>query len=147
MPQIRFAKSDDITLIRNDKENNENKLYYIEDKLYIFKETNKIGRLFYNIDNENQIEIGSLDDIYYCNEKLSLDREEIDINSLVKFDEKGEGVLLNSNAIDIDNIKINSFIINEQSIYNIRSIDRNNKTIVAIKIYAQKDLTWIDYYE
>ena len=75
--------------------------------------------------------------------------DDIDIKLLTKFDKNGQLIPLylqdtESYTDDIDYIKINSFIISEQSIYNIRNIDRQNKKVTAARFYA---LSWNDYYE
>lgn len=139
MPQFKVAKTDNINKL-NDKQLN-------EDKLYIYKETNAFGRLFYDFDENTRIEIGSSDNIYHCVDKLNNDVEIIDINKLRKYLASDELSIVN-----VDEIQINSLVTNFKSLYNIRDIKKinnENNTKVEItlrKIYTQQDLTWNDYY-
>ena len=133
MPQFKVAKTDNKTKIENNAKT--------EDKLYIYKETNKFGRIFYNFDENTRIEIGSLDNIYTTTSNLTKDIETLNINYLKKYNSTDT-----LSTVNIDEVQINSFVTNNKSLYNIRDIDRNTKILTLRKVYTQQDLTWNDYY-
>ena len=133
MPQFKVAKTDNKTKIENNAKT--------EDKLYIYKETNKFGRIFYNFDENTRIEIGSLDNIYTTTSNLTKDIETLNINYLKKYNSTDT-----LSTVSIDEVQINSFVTNNKSLYNIRDIDRNTKILTLRKVYTQQDLTWNDYY-
>ena len=139
MPQFKVAKTDNI-----DKLNNKE---LQEDKLYIYKETNEIGRLYYDygIDDKTQkpirLEIGTLDNIYKCIDDISEDVVTVNINSLRKYSSTEE-----LSIVSIDEIRLNSLVTTNKSLYNIRNIDRDKNIITVRKIYMQHDLEWNDYY-
>lgn len=133
MPQFKVAKTDNKTKIENNAKT--------EDKLYIYKETNKFGRIFFNFDENTRIEIGSLDNIYTTTSNLTKDIETLNINYLKKYNSTDT-----LSTVNIDEVQINSFVTNNKSLYNIRDIDRNTKILTLRKVYTQQDLTWNDYY-
>lgn len=133
MPQFKVAKTDNKTKIENNVKT--------EDKLYIYKETNKFGRIFFNFDENTRIEIGSLDNIYTTTSNLTKDIETLNINYLKKYNSTDT-----LSTVNIDEVQINSFVTNNKSLYNIRDINRNTKILTLRKVYTQQDLTWNDYY-
>lgn len=133
MPQFKVAKTDNKTKIENNVKT--------EDKLYIYKETNKFGRIFFNFDENTRIEIGSLDNIYTTTSNLTKDIETLNINYLKKYNSTDT-----LSTVNIDEVQINSFVTNNKSLYNIRDINRNTKFLTLRKVYTQQDLTWNDYY-
>lgn len=133
MPQFKVAKTDNKTKIENNAKT--------EDKLYIYKETNKFGRIFFNFDENTRIEIGSLDNIYTTTSNLTKDIETLNINYLKKYNSTDT-----LSTVNIDEVQINSFVTNNKSLYNIRDINRNTKILTLRKVYTQQDLTWNDYY-
>lgn len=140
MPQFKVAKTDDITKLNNNE--------VIEDKLYIYKETNKLGRLFYDYADGTRIEIGALDNIYNCIDKLTEDVEIIDLNKLRKYSSNNELLMVSTHEV-----QLNSLVTSDKAIYNIRHIDRQmvgatlTTTLTLRRIYIQHDLKWKDYYE
>lgn len=133
MPQFKVAKTDNKTKIENNAKT--------EDKLYIYKETNKFGRIFFNFDENTRIEIGSLDNIYTTTSNLTKDIETLNINYLKKYNSTDT-----LSTVSIDEVQINSFVTNNKSLYNIRDINRNTKILTLRRVYTQQDLTWNDYY-
>ena len=133
MPRFKVAKSDNKTKIENNEKT--------EDKLYIYKETNKLGRLFFNYDENTRIEIGALDNVYTTNSDLINDVEILNVNYLKKY-----GATDTLNNVSIDEVQVNSLVTNNKSLYNIRVIDRSTKNLTLRKIYEQQDLAWNDYY-
>lgn len=133
MPQFKVAKSDDINKIQNNAKT--------EDKLYIYKETNKIGRIFFNFDENTRIEIGSLDNIYNTTSNLTNDVETLNISAIKKYNANNT-----LSTVDINEVQINSFVTNNKSLYNIRGINRSTKVLTLRRVYTQQDLTWNDYY-
>ena len=114
MPQFKIAKT-------NDKQKLDDNFIYT-DKLYIYKETNKLGRLFFDYDDNTRIVI--------------------DISKLGRYVETG-GMYL----VGIDELQINSLVSTTNALYNIRHIDRVNEKITVVRLHIQRDLTWNDYYE
>ena len=135
MPQFKVAKTDNIIKLNNNK--------ITEDKLYIYKETNKFGRLFYDFEDGARIEVGSLNNVY------DYSREILDLNIVVMKIEYLDKCLPNGSLTfaDSEEIKINDLVVNFKSIYSVRDIDRINRTVTLIQIYRQEDLKWNDYYE
>lgn len=133
MPQFKITKTDSRTKLDNNPKT--------EDKLYILKETNKLGRLFFNYKDGTRIEIGSADNIYKCTQSITNDTASISINYLQKYLSNDK-----MSTVDINEIQINSLVTTEKSLYNIRDIDRTGKKVTLRKIYTQQDLTWNDYY-
>ena len=133
MPQFKITKTDSRTKLDNNPKT--------EDKLYILKETNTLGRLFFNYKDGTRIEIGSSDNIYKCTQSITNDIVSISINYLQKYLSNDK-----MSTVDINEIQINSLVTTEKSLYNIRDIDRTGKTVTLRKIYTQQDLTWNDYY-
>ena len=134
MPQFKIAKTDEKTKLANNT--------ITEDKLYIYKETNTFGHIFYDFDDGTRIKIGSLNNVYKINNKILTEESGyIEIKDLSKYES------LTFAAEDINNVQINSLVISNQSIYNIRQIDRLTGRILLRKLYTQKDLQWNDYYE
>lgn len=134
MPQFKVAKTNDKTKLNNNA--------ITEDKLYIYKETDKFGRLFYDFSNGTRIEIGSLDNVYTTQENLVQDTEILDCKYLLKYSANDK-----FSTVDINEVQINSFLISDVSIYNIREINRQTGAIVLRKLYTQEPLKWNDYYE
>lgn len=133
MPQFKIAKSDSKSKIENNAKT--------EDKLYIYKETNKIGRIFFNFDDNTRIEIGSLDNIYNTTSNLTKDVETLNVSYIKKYNANNT-----LSTVSIDEVQINSFVTNNKSLYNIRDINRSTKVLTLRKVYSQQDLTWNDYY-
>lgn len=133
MPQFKITKTDSRTKLDNNPKT--------EDKLYILKETNTLGRLFFNYKDGTRIEIGSSDNIYKCTQSITNDTVSISINYLQKYLSNDK-----MSTVDINEIQINSLVTTEKSLYNIRDIDRTGKKVTLRRIYTQQDLTWNDYY-
>lgn len=133
MPQFKIAKTSNISKLNNKEFN--------EDKLYIYKETDKIGRLFYDFKNGARIEIGSNDNVYKCLKNEINEGEPVSITQLQKYLTTNE-----LSTVNIDEIQINSLVTTDKSLYNIRDIDRNKQTVILRKIYTQQDLKWNNFY-
>ena len=138
MPQFKVAKTDN-----KDKLNNNS---FTEDKLYIYKETNKLGRLFYDFDDNTRIELGHLNEVYEITRELPDNVSYISIISIRKFDNDDSGNSV-GRSVNIDEIQINSIVTNRKSIYYITGIDKNTGRLYLRKIYTPEKLTWTDYYE
>lgn len=138
MPQFKVAKTDDIIKIQNDL-STDNKL--IEDKLYIYKESNKYGRLFFIFDDNTKIEIGSLENIFTTTLQLTQELEEVSVNDIRKYNSDET-----QTQVNIDDIQINAFVTNNKALYNVRYIDTENNSLILRRVYAQQDLKWNDHY-
>ena len=97
MPQFKVAKTDNINKIKNKE--------IIEDKLYIYKETKTLGRLFYDFKDGTRIEIGSFDNTYQCVDKLTEDVCTIDIRLLRKYLPED-----NLSTVNTDELQLNSLV-------------------------------------
>lgn len=132
MPQFKVAKTD----VKSKLTNKARK----EDTLYLYKETNKIGRLYYDFDDGTRIEIGALENVYSYIGTSTSDTITTNISNLRKY------LASTLSTVDINELQINSFVTSSKSLYNIREINRSAKTVTLRKIYSQQDLTWHDYY-
>ena len=133
MPQFKVAKTDNITKLTNKAKE--------EDKLYIYKETNKLGRLYFDFSDGTRIEFGASDNIYNTNQKLTTAVVTINIANITKYNSDNT-----YSTVTIDDISLNELVSAGQSLYSIRAINRNTKVLTLRRIYSQKDLTWNDYY-
>ena len=136
MPQFKVAKTDNLDKIINNET--------VEDKLYIYKETNTLGRLFYDYADGTRIEIGSFDNTYQCTDNLTTDVCTVNVTKLRKYLPSDE-----LSTVDSNELQINTLVTSFKSLYVIKDIVRNtNKTEVVLRrIYTQHDLKWNDYYE
>lgn len=134
MPQIKFAKTENIENLK-DKEK-------VEDKLYIIKQTNNRGKIYYDFDNETRIEIESDTYVYLTDYALPSETTSISTNIIHRF--------INNEKQDVTakDIKINELIMDYTSsnIYTIIDIDLDNNVLQIKKLFTQHPLKWNDYY-
>lgn len=138
MPQIKFAKTDNINIF--DKKST----IITEDKLYICKENKNFGRIFYDYDDNTRIEIGSLNHTYTCVRPLINDIENVKSSDLRKYISPTNSHM---SVARCNEIQLNSLVTSDKTIYCIKNIDYDKQIITLIKIYKQQDLKWNDYYE
>lgn len=138
MPQFKVAKTDDIKILNNKE--------MVEDKLYIYKETNKMGRLFYDYDDGTRIEIGSFNNTYRCIDNTLDELNDaiyiVNIDKLRKYKTDG-----GATTVNIDEIQVNSLIITNKALYIIMTVNREIKEITMMRLHMQDNLKWNDYYE
>ena len=103
MPQFKVAKTDDKSKLTNKA--------YKEDTLYLYKETNKIGRLYYDFDDGTRIEIGALENVYSYIGTSTSDTITTNISNLRKY------LSSTLSTVDINELQINSFVTSSKSLY------------------------------
>lgn len=134
MPQFKIAKTDNKSKLMNKNTN--------EDTLYILKESESIGKLYFDYKNGKRLEIGTSENVYEASGTLTEDIVTIPVRNLKQYNSDETFTTLS----DTNSVQINSLVVNQQSLYNIRNIDRNKNTITLRRIYKQKNLTWEDCY-
>ena len=136
MPQFRVAKTKNINTLKNKSS--------VEDKLYILKVNDTVGKIYYDYDNDTRLEFEPSTDIYYCKLNLTDSVATIDIKNIksIRIDESG----VTYENINLDKLQSNLFILTDDSIYNIRTVDLTKNQVIAIKVYSPQPLVWNDYY-
>lgn len=139
MPEISFYKSKKDNSIKVYKKN--------EDNLYIVKDSNNRGRIYFDYDNNTRIEIGSTDNILcYKDETTNLDNSIITIqvnkfNCFYKYNENGELIKLVSPYSEIE---INKVVSTNKGLFLINKL--NDTELTMSKIYEPEKIKWNDYF-
>lgn len=135
MPQFKVAKTDELSKLQNTEN--------CEDKMYIYRDTSKIARLFYDFNENERVEIGASPKVYQCLRPLSNSLELIFPQDLKECTIVGDEL----RDVNVDTLMPNSLIISEDALYNIIVIEYSTKAVYAKKVYYRKPLLWNDYYE
>lgn len=129
MPEFKVAKANQQTTL------NETPLR--EDKLYIVKDNELYGKIFYDFDKETRLEI-SPTNINYKIAILSSDETiNLSVNDLINLKN-------NALATDIRTVFLGDLVIAPKGIYYISNIESNN--IELTRLYTQEYILWNDYY-
>ena len=148
MPEISFFKSKrDINLSTSDKK----PIAKIADSLYIIKDRGDRARIYYDYDNNTRLEIGSLDNVLYCEIDNKENNNILLVNSsdLYKFTLNGIKTKLTSPYSEIE---LNKIVTTPNELYIIKQIIPNNDSsilnneLLLIKIYEPKKLQWNEYF-
>lgn len=142
MPQFKISKTQYVSHLPNSKS---------EDTLYIVKNKNKFGELYYDYDNNNRIKLSDSNQLYKYNGNINGNLI-ITINNssnlkLIEFTINGNNVIetpisINTGTVDTNNMYIGQFIIFNNGIGIITNIE--NTQIGVAPFYIDKHLEWVD---
>lgn len=145
MSEISFYKSKrDINL-----PDSNNKIQdKVTDSLYIIKDSNNRGRIYYDYDKDTRIEIGSTDNVLYYNDIT---------NNTVVIALKSNFNILKSNGYKqlisspFNELEVNKIVATPYSIYIIKQVgpigDLTNNQVRMVKLYEPKKLEWNEYFK
>lgn len=145
MSEISFYKSKrDINL-----PDSNNKIQdKVTDSLYIIKDSNNRGRIYYDYDKDTRIEIGSTDNVLYYNDIT---------NNTVVIALKSNFNILKSNGYKqlisspFNELEVNKIVATPSSIYIIKQVgpigDLTNNQVRMVKLYEPKKLEWNEYFK
>lgn len=145
MSEISFYKSKrDINL-----PDSNNKIQdKVTDRLYIIKDSNNRGRIYYDYDKDTRIEIGSSDNVLYYNNTT---------NNTVVIALKSNFNILKSNGYKqqisspFNELEVNKIVATSSSIYIIKQVgpidDLTNNQVRMVKLYEPKKIAWNDYFK
>lgn len=145
MSEISFYKSKrDINL-----PDSNNKIQdKVTDRLYIIKDSNNRGRIYYDYDKNTRIEIGSSDNVLYYNDATNdtiVDALASNFNILKL---NGDKQKISS---PFNELEVNKIVATPSSIYVIKQIvpidDVDDKQVRMVKLYEPKKLAWNDYFK
>lgn len=143
MPEISFYKSK-----RDIDSSSSSSVEKVEDRLYIIKDGNKKGKIYYDYDGNTRIEIGSNDNILYY--------ENGSMNDDTIIAQKSDFYILNENGsksritTPYDKLEVNKIVGTPFSIYVIKEIGPLNgltdEQVRLVKLYEPQKLKWNDYF-
>ena len=140
MPQFKIAKTmyvNNLPAINNGS----------EDTLYIVKNKNKFGELYYDYSNGNRIKLSESNQIYKYNEILN-NPSVVNISNLqiLKFNINGNEVSSTSQSISgtssNNNMFVNQFVLTNNGVGIITDI--NDTKISLVPFYVDNPLQWVD---
>lgn len=145
MSEISFYKSKrDINL-----PDSNNKIQdKVTDSLYIIKDSNNRGRIYYDYDENTRIEIGSNDNVLYYNDAT---------NNTVVIALKSKFNVLTSNgykqqiSYPFNELEVNKVVATPSSIYIIKQVGPGTDALTdnqvrMVKLYEPKKLAWTEYF-
>lgn len=142
MPQFKVAKTKLIGNLPNE---------YSEDTLYLVKNKENYGELYYDYDSETRIKLSDSNQIYECNDNITLNNgiATLFTNQIKLLNIKLENGRLIKESISLNqidsnkcNIFIGQFVLAPNGIFMIKNI--TNSTITVIEFYLEKPLEWTD---
>lgn len=117
----------------------------ISNRMYISKETDTKGIIYFDYDENTRLEIGGNKDVFFSTQTLVEDGTQIiAYTNLRKFDNDGG----KSNVI-VDDISVGSFITDGYIIaktFDINVTHNGTKVIKARTVYKPRELSYTDYY-
>lgn len=117
----------------------------ISNRMYISKETNTKGIIFFDYDDGTRLEIGGTKDVFFTTQTLLDDgTQQIAYTNIKKFDNNGTKSNVTVNDITVGSFITDGYIIAKT--FEINVSHNGTKMIKARTIYKPTELSYNDYY-
>ena len=139
MPQFKISKTRYVNNLPETKS---------EDTIYIVKNRNNFGELYYDYDENNRIKLSNSNQLYRYNNNLESSKKiSLSDLNLITFTINGDVVEENeqslSGIID-DNIFVGQLLRTNNGVGIIMNIINNSNELIITPLYTNKALRWVD---
>lgn len=148
MSEISFHKSKRDINLPNPNTSEHEIQAKVANSLYIIKDGNNKGKIYFDYDENTRLEIGSNDNVLYY--------EYNTLNNIVIIAQKSNFYTLNNNGsksrivTPYNELEVNKIVATPYSIYIIKEIgpsdNLTNSQVRLVKLYEPQKLSWNDYF-